>query len=105
MNIGTLQLENNIFIAPMAGITDTAFRTICSEMGAGLLFTEMISAKGLYYNDRKTKELMNIEDKNRPMGIQLFGSEPDIFVEVIQKYINNNERIDLIDLNLGCPAL
>jgi tRNA-dihydrouridine synthase B len=88
----------------MAGITDTAFRTICSEMGAGLLFTEMISAKGLYYNDRKTKELMNIEDKNRPMGIQLFGSEPDIFVEVIQKYINNNERIDLIDLNLGCPA-
>jgi tRNA-dihydrouridine synthase B len=104
MNIGTLQLENNIFIAPMAGITDTAFRTICSEMGAGLLFTEMISAKGLYYNDRKTKELMNIEDKNRPMGIQLFGSEPDIFVEVIQKYINNNERIDLIDLNLGCPA-
>jgi tRNA-dihydrouridine synthase B len=104
MNIGTLQLENNIFIAPMAGITDTAFRTICSEMGAGLLFTEMISAKGLYYNDTKTKELMNIEDKNRPMGIQLFGSEPDIFVEVIQKYINNNERIDLIDLNLGCPA-
>jgi tRNA-dihydrouridine synthase B len=104
MNIGTLQLENNIFIAPMAGITDTAFRTICSEMGAGLLFTEMISAKGLYYNDRKTKELMNIEDKNRPMGIQLFGSEPDIFVEVIEKYINNNERIDLIDLNLGCPA-
>ncbi|MBG0763742.1 MAG: tRNA dihydrouridine synthase DusB [Tissierellales bacterium] len=104
MNIGTLQLENNIFIAPMAGITDTAFRTICSEMGAGLLFTEMISAKGLYYNDTKTKELMNIEDKNRPMGIQLFGSEPDIFVEVIEKYINNNERIDLIDLNLGCPA-
>jgi tRNA-dihydrouridine synthase B len=88
----------------MAGITDTAFRTICSEMGAGLLFTEMISAKGLYYNDTKTKELMNIEDKNRPMGIQLFGSEPDIFVEVIEKYINNNERIDLIDLNLGCPA-
>jgi tRNA-dihydrouridine synthase B len=64
----------------------------------------MISAKGLYYNDTKTKELMNIEDKNRPMGIQLFGSEPDIFVEVIEKYINNNERIDLIDLNLGCPA-
>jgi tRNA-dihydrouridine synthase B len=104
MNIGTLQLKNNIFVAPMAGITDTAFRTICSEMGAGLLFTEMISAKGLYYNDTKTKELMNIEDKNRPMGIQLFGSEPDIFVEVIEKYINNNERIDLIDLNLGCPA-
>lgn len=104
MNIGTLQLKNNIFVAPMAGITDTAFRTICSEMGAGLLFTEMISAKGLYYNDKKTKELMNIEDKNRPMGIQLFGSEPDIFVEVIEKHINNNERIDLIDLNLGCPA-
>ena len=104
MNIGTLQLKNNIFVAPMAGITDTAFRTICSEMGAGLLFTEMISAKGLYYNDTKTKELMNIEDKNRPMGIQLFGSEQDIFVEVIEKYINNNERIDLIDLNLGCPA-
>lgn len=104
MNIGTLKLKNNIFVAPMAGITDTAFRTICSEMGAGLLFTEMISAKGLYYNDTKTKELMNIEDKNRPIGIQLFGSDPDIFVEVIEKHINNNERIDLIDLNLGCPA-
>jgi tRNA-dihydrouridine synthase B len=104
MNIGTLQLKNNIFVAPMAGITDTAFRTICSEMGAGLLFTEMISAKGLYYNDTKTKDLINIEDKNRPIGIQLFGSEPDIFAKVIERYINNNERIDLIDLNLGCPA-
>ncbi|MDW7668334.1 MAG: tRNA dihydrouridine synthase DusB [Bacillota bacterium] len=104
MKIGNIQLENNILIAPMAGITDTAFRTICKEMGAGLLFTEMISAKGLYYKDRKTNELLQIESKNKPVGIQLFGSEPKIFQEVIKKYINNNESIELIDLNVGCPA-
>ncbi len=104
MKIGNIQLENNILIAPMAGITDTAFRTICKEMGAGLLFTEMISAKGLYYKDRKTNELLQIESKNKPVGIQLFGSEPEIFQEVIKKYINNNESIELIDLNIGCPA-
>src|SRR6056297_199321 len=99
MEIGNIQLENNILVAPMAGITDTAFRTICKEMGAGLLFTEMISAKGLYYKDRKTNELLKIETKNKPVGIQLFGSEPKIFQEVIKKYINNNESIGLIDLN------
>ncbi len=104
MKIGNIQLENNILIAPMAGITDTAFRTICKEMGAGLLFTEMISAKGLYYKDRKTNELLKIETKNKPVGIQLFGSEPEIFQEVIKKYINNDERIELVDLNVGCPA-
>ncbi len=104
MKIGNIQLENNILIAPMAGITDTAFRTICKEMGAGLLFTEMISAKGLYYKDRKTNELLQIESKNKPVGIQLFGSEPEIFQEVVKKYINNNESIELIDLNVGCPA-
>src|SRR6056297_2935312 len=104
MKIGNIKLENNIVIAPMAGITDTAYRTILKEMGAGLLFTEMISAKGLYYNDKKTNELLKIEEKNKPLGIQLFGSEPKIFQEVIKKYINNNESIGLIDLNLGCPA-
>jgi tRNA-dihydrouridine synthase B len=104
MKIGNLKLNNNIMVAPMAGITDSAFRTICSEMGAGLLFTEMISAKGLYYNDRKTNELMKIQDKNRPIGIQLFGSDPDIFEIVVKKYINKNDKIDLIDLNVGCPA-
>lgn len=104
MKIGKIELENNIVIAPMAGITDTAYRTILKEMGAGLLFTEMISAKGLYYNDKKTNELLKIEEKNKPLGIQLFGSEPKIFQEVIKKYINNNESIGLIDLNLGCPA-
>ena len=104
MKIGNIKLKNKIMVAPMAGITDSAFRTICSEMGAGLLFTEMISAKGLYYNDRKTNELMKIQDKNRPIGIQLFGSDPDVFEIVVKKYINNNDKIDLIDLNVGCPA-
>src|SRR6056297_2347530 len=104
MKIGNIKLENNIVIAPMAGITDTAYRTILKEMGAGLLFTEMISAKGLYYNDRKTNELLRIEEKNKPVAIQLFGSEPKIFQEVIKKYINKNENIEFIDINLGCPA-
>ena len=104
MKIGNLEIKNNIIIAPMAGITDSAFRTICNEMGAGLLFTEMISAKGLYYKDRKTNELMKIQERNRPIGIQLFGSEPEIFEEVVKKYINENKKIDLVDLNVGCPA-
>lgn len=104
MNIGKIKLENNVFLAPMAGITDISFRIICKEMGAGLLYTEMISAKGLYYNDKKTDELTLIDAREKPVAIQIFGSDPYIMADVISEHINQREDIDIIDINMGCPA-
>lgn len=102
MKIGNIELHNNIFLAPMAGITDMPFRRICKKYGAGLVYSEMVSAKGLYYNDRKTAELMQIASDERPCAIQIFGSEPDIMAEVIPKVMEYKPEI--IDINMGCPA-
>ena len=102
MKIGNLELKNNIFLAPMAGVTDTTFRRICKSYGAGLVYSEMISAKGLYYNDKKTAELMKIAEDERPCAIQIFGSEPDIIAEVIPKVLETGTEI--IDINMGCPT-
>ena len=104
MKIGNVNLENNIFLAPMAGVTDLAFRIICREMGAGLVFSEMVSSKGIYYNDSKTKELTRIEEKERPVALQIFGSDPDIMADVVRNHLNIREDIDIIDINMGCPA-
>jgi tRNA-dihydrouridine synthase B len=104
LKIGSIELNSNVVLAPMAGITDITYRTICKEMGAGLVHTEMISAKGLYYQDRKTEELMKINGKNRPVSMQIFGSDPHIISYVVEKYINNRNDIDIIDVNMGCPA-
>lgn len=104
MNIGEVKLDNNVFLAPMAGITDISFRLICKEMGAGLLYTEMISAKGLYYKDKKTDELTLIDERERPIAIQIFGSDPNIMSEVVETQINERDDIDIIDINMGCPA-
>ncbi len=104
MEIGNVKLQNNIFLAPMAGVTDRAYRIICKEMGAGLVFTEMVSSKGLYYEDEKTKELTSIAEKERPVAIQIFGSDPSIMSEVVKKYINPRDDIDILDINMGCPA-
>ncbi|WP_026895576.1 tRNA dihydrouridine synthase DusB [Clostridiisalibacter paucivorans] len=104
MRIGNTNLENNIFLAPMAGITDMAFRIICKEMGAGLVYTEMVSCKGLYYGDKKTQRLTEISSDEKPIGVQIFGSDPYIMSEVVKRYLNANEDIDIIDINMGCPA-
>ncbi len=104
MQIGDLEIKNNIFLAPMAGVTDTAFRILCKEMGAGLVFTEMVSAKGLYYRDKKTHRLMKIHSKERPIALQIFGSDPLIMAKVVAKYINPRKDIDILDINMGCPA-
>lgn len=104
LKIGSIELNTNVVLAPMAGITDITYRTICKEMGAGLVYTEMISAKGLYYQDTKTADLMKINEKNRPVSIQIFGSDPNIMSYVVEKYINNRNDIDIIDVNMGCPA-
>ena len=101
MKIGNIELENNIFLAPMAGITDLPFRLLCKEKGAGLLFTEMVSAKALMYNDDKTQKLLKIEEKERPVAAQIFGHEIEA-IEYAVKYLQ--DKVDIIDINMGCPA-
>ncbi|WP_326911032.1 tRNA dihydrouridine synthase DusB [Sedimentibacter sp. MB31-C6] len=104
LKIGNVELKNNVVLAPMAGVTDMTFRSICKEFGAGLVYTEMVSAKGLYYNDVKTETLMKINVKNKPVAIQIFGSDPDVMAYVVENDINKRNEIDIIDINMGCPA-
>ncbi|MBS4535699.1 tRNA dihydrouridine synthase DusB [Clostridium sp. D2Q-14] len=104
MKIGNITLENNVFLAPMAGVTDLSFRLLCKEQHVGLLYTEMVSAKGLYYGDRKTEELMKIEEEERPVSLQIFGSDADIMSNVVKNKLNHREDIDIIDINMGCPT-
>jgi len=104
MKIGNVELDNNIFLAPMAGITDTAYMILCREMGAGLVFSEMVSAKGIYYKDEKTNLLTAIDGRERPIALQIFGSDADIMAYVVENYLNPREDIDIIDINMGCPA-
>lgn len=101
MKIGKIDLKNNLILAPMAGITDMAFRRICKEYGADLVYTEMVSAKGLYYNDAKTHLLTQACEEERPVSLQIFGSDPEIMGEVAKKISSN---ADIIDINMGCPA-
>lgn len=103
IEIGKLKLDNNLFMAPMAGITDRAFREIVSELGSGLNFTEMVSAKGLYYKDKNTKTLMD-RGTETTLSIQIFGSDPDIMGSVVKDYLNNDDRFQGVDINMGCPA-
>ncbi|MDR1700066.1 MAG: tRNA dihydrouridine synthase DusB [Lachnoclostridium sp.] len=100
--IGEVSWEGKLLLAPMAGVTDLPFRLLCKEQGADILTTEMISAKGIYYNSKKTKDLYAIENKEHPIAIQLFGSDPDIMREVT-KQIEECD-FDIVDLNMGCPV-
>ena len=102
VKIGNFETENNVFLAPMAGVTDLPFRKICRRYGAGLVYSEMVSAKGLYYNDKKTANLMRIDDDERPCAIQIFGSDADIMAEIIPKVMEM--KPDIIDINMGCPT-
>ena len=101
LKIGNVELRNNILLAPMAGITDLPFRLICEKYGAGLACTEMISSKGLYYDDSKTKLLLNIEDEQRPVAAQIFGSSIEA-LKYAAEYVGN--FVDIVDINFGCPA-
>lgn len=104
MKIGDIELENKVFLAPMAGVTDLAYRIICKEMGAGLVVTEMVSAKGIHYGDRGTEKLMEIHGQERPVALQIFGSDPEIMEAVVKNNLNKREDIDIVDINMGCPA-
>lgn len=102
IRIGNLEIENNIFLAPMAGVTDLPFRRLCKRYGCGFSYTEMVSAKGLYYKDKKTDTLMKIHEEEKPCGIQIFGSDPDIMASVVK--VVENAGAALIDINMGCPT-
>lgn len=104
MKIGNVQLKNNVFLAPLAGYTDLAFRLLCKEMGAGLVFTEMVSAKGMYYEDKKTQILTQTHEKERPVAMQIFGSDPKIMATIVEEKLNPRDDIAIVDINMGCPA-
>lgn len=101
MKIGNVELENNVFLAPMAGVTDIVFRIICRELGCGLVYSEMVSAKGILHNNKNTQSMLEVADEERPAVIQLFGSDPDILAQMAKK---TEQYADIIDINMGCPA-
>ena len=101
LKIGNVELRNNIILAPMAGITDLPFRMICEKYGAGLTCTEMVSSKGIYHNDGKTKLLLNVEGEKRPIAAQIFGSDLEA-LKYASEYVS--KIVDIVDINMGCPA-
>ncbi|MGM9881308.1 MAG: tRNA dihydrouridine synthase DusB [Bacilli bacterium] len=101
--IGNIQVKNNIVLAPMAGVCNSAFRKIIKEMGCGLLCAEMVSDKGLIYDSKKTKDMLYFEECERPISQQIFGSNKDTFVEAA-KMVYNIMKPDIIDINMGCPV-
>ena len=103
MKISNIQFENDVFLAPMAGITDIAFRGLCKELGCGLLYTEMVSAKGLYYGSSNTQDLMKISEEEKPVAIQIFGNDPKIMASACEIF-NTRDDICMVDVNMGCPV-
>ena len=101
-SIGSVKLDGNLILAPMAGVTDLPFRLLCKEQGADLIYTEMVSAKGIMYNNKNTEDLLRIDEKERPVALQLFGSDPDIISEQAKRIEDRN--FDILDLNMGCPV-
>lgn len=102
MKIGNVTLKNNVILAPMAGVTDLPFRLLCKELGAGLVCTEMVSAKAIAYHNKNTIPLLEVAQEERPTSLQLFGSDPDIISEMAA-YIEERP-FDILDLNMGCPV-
>jgi len=102
MKIGNVNIEGEVILGPMAGVTDKAFRLIAKSYGCGLLVTEMVSAKALFYKDKKTKEIMHIDDIEKPVALQIFGSDVDIMGKMA--YELNSHNNDILDINMGCPA-
>ncbi len=102
MKIGNIDIEHPVFLAPMAGVTDLSYRILVKEMGCGLLYTEMISARGLFYNSDNTSRLMDISEKEQPISLQIFGSQPEIMGEIAHRL--NKLPFQILDINMGCPT-
>ena len=102
MKIGNLNLDNRVFLSPMAGVTDLPFRLICKEQDCGMLYTEMVNAKALCYDDQNTKKMLKIEEEEHPVAIQIFGSDPEYMggaAKILNSYPN-----EILYINMGCPA-
>lgn len=102
LTIGNVTLDNNLILAPMAGVTDLPFRVLCKEQGAGLICMEMVSAKGIYYNNKNTESLLAIDEREHPVSLQLFGSDPEIMSEMAKRI--EPRPFDILDINMGCPV-
>ena len=102
MQIGNVKIDGKLVLGPMAGVTDLPFRLLCKEQGADLIYTEMVSAKGIMYNNKNTEALLEVEEKERPVALQLFGSDPKIMSEQAKRIEHRN--FDIIDINMGCPV-
>ena len=102
LKIGNIELENRYILGPMAGVTDLPFRLLCREQGAGLLCMEMVSAKAIYYNNRNTESLLEIHPDERPVSLQLFGSDPKIMSEMAKRI--EERPFAILDVNMGCPV-
>ena len=102
LKIGNVELENRYILGPMAGVTDLPFRLLCREQGAGLLCMEMVSAKAILYNNRNTKALLEIHPDEKPVSLQLFGSDPEIMSEMAKRI--EERPFDILDINMGCPV-
>lgn len=102
LKIGNVILENNVILAPMAGVTDLPFRLLCREQGAGLLCMEMVSAKAIYYNNKNTESLLAIHPEEKPVSLQLFGSDADIMAQMAARI--EEQPFAILDINMGCPV-
>lgn len=102
LTIGNVTLENNVILAPMAGVTDLPYRVLCREQGCGLVCMEMVSAKAILYKNKNTKELLKVDDRERPVSLQLFGSDPEILSEIAAGL--EDGPYDIFDINMGCPV-
>lgn len=102
LQIGKIKIEGNLVLGPMAGVTDLPFRILCKENGADFIYTEMVSAKGIQYNNKNTESLLCVEDKERPVALQLFGADPYIMSETAKRIEHRN--FDILDINMGCPV-
>lgn len=102
LKIGNVEIDGGIILGPMAGVTDLPFRILCKEQGADLIYTEMVSAKGIQYNNKNTESLLVVKDEERPVALQLFGADPYILSETAKKIEHRN--FDILDINMGCPV-
>ena len=103
MKIGNVEINGNVFLAPMAGVCNLAFRSVCKDQGASLVYAEMVSDKGIVYNNEKTIKMVHVEDYERPVALQIFGSNKETMVKAAM-YIDKHSNCDIIDINMGCPV-
>jgi nifR3 family TIM-barrel protein len=102
LKIGNVKINGNLILGPMAGVTDLPFRILCKEQGADLIYTEMVSAKGIQYNNKNTENLLMVSEEERPVALQLFGADPYIMSETAKRIEHRN--FDILDINMGCPV-